>query len=386
MSVRRANGDGTAAAQRKDGTWYRTIVIDGKRRYVYGKTETEVNKKFRELKNKKPEVITKAIKRMTVEEYMTEWLTEYKKLELKPKSYDTLECSLQYQIFPYFKGRQFFSLTHNEIQKFINTLNKEGCSYSVIRKAYLALNACFKHAMTKDDLEKNPCMLIKLPKKAEKNIKTIEVLTQDEIRRYCDAAAECYSNGRAIYRLGYGLVLILFTGLRLGEAGGLMWKDIDFEKRTLSVQRSLEYVKNRNWKEGDNKYVLVEGSTKSRSSERTIPLNQTAMKALLELQKITGNFPYVFSHDSGKPMNPRNLNRVHAGILQRAGIKHIGIHALRHTFATQLFAQKVDVKIISKLLGHSEVSVTYNIYIHLMQEELPEATDSLDGIWNTEQR
>lgn len=277
MSVRRANGDGTAAAQRKDGTWYRSIVIDGKHRYVYGKTETEVNKKFRELKNERPEVVAKAVKRMTVEEYMTEWLTVYKKLELKPKSYDTLECSLRYQIFPYFKGRQFFSLTNNEIQKFINTLNKEGYSYSVIRKAYLALNACFKHAITKDNLEKNPCMLIKLPKKAEKNIKSIEVLSEDEIRRYCNAATKCYSNGKAVYRLGYGLILILFTGLRLGEAGGLMWEDIDFEKRTLKVQRSLEYVKNREWEEGDSKYVLVEGSTKSRSSERTIPLNQTAL-------------------------------------------------------------------------------------------------------------
>ena len=79
-------------------------------------------------------------------------------------------------------------------------------------------------------------------------------------------------------------------------------------------------------------------------------------------------------------MNPRNLNRVHNCILQRAGITHIGIHALRHTFASQLFANKVDIKVISKLLGHSDVSVTYNIYIHLMQEELPDAPTSLDSL------
>lgn len=79
-------------------------------------------------------------------------------------------------------------------------------------------------------------------------------------------------------------------------------------------------------------------------------------------------------------MNPRNLNRVHSCILQRADIEHIGIHALRHTFASQLFANKTDIKVISKLLGHSDVSVTYNIYIHLMQEELPDATTSLDSL------
>lgn len=380
MSTRRSNGDGTAAAQRKDGTWYRTIVIDGKRHYVYGKNQTEVNRKFRELKEQKPEIIARNIKRMTVEEYMTNWLTLYKKVELKPKSYDTMEATLIYQIAPFFKGRQFFSLTHDEVQKFINTLDSQGCSYSVIRKAYLALNACCKFAMLRDGLQRNPCEMARLPKKAERHVKTIQTLTEEQIKAYCDHATERYSNGELVYRLGYGLVLILFTGLRLGEATGLMWKDIDFKKKTLKVQRALEYVKNRDWVEGEKKYILVEGTTKSRSSERTIPLNQTAINALLELQKLNGEFEYVFSHGSGLPCNPRNLNRTHKCILERAGIDHLGIHALRHTFATQLFAKDVDVKVISKLLGHSDVSVTYNIYIHLMQEELPAATTSLDDI------
>lgn len=364
MSARRANGDGTAAAQRKDGTWYRTIVINGKRRYVYGRTEAEVNKKFRNLKKEDPEVVARSIKCMTVEEYMTSWLITYKKVELKPKSYDTLESTIQHQIVPYFKGMQFFSVTHEDIQKFINQLNDDGRSYSIIRKAYLALNGVYKYAMMKDQLLKNPCFGVKLPKKAEKNVKSIQVLSKEQIKRYCEHATERYGNGKCIYRLGYGLVLILFTGLRLGEAAGLMWDDIDFQKRTLKVQRTLEYVKNRDGDENSNHYVLVEGTTKSKSSERTIPLNQTALSALLELKKANGGFAYVFSNAKGKPMNPRNLNRAHDCILERAGIPHIGIHALRHTFASQLFANKVDIKVISKLLGHSDVSVTVHIRNH----------------------
>lgn len=364
MSARRANGDGTAAAQRKDGTWYRTIVINGKRRYVYGRTEAEVNKKFRNLKKEDPEVVARSIKCMTVEEYMTSWLITYKKVELKPKSYDTLESTIQHQIVPYFKGMQFFSVTHEDIQKFINQLNDDGRFYSIIRKAYLALNGVYKYAMMKDQLLKNPCFGVKLPKKAEKNVKSIQVLSKEQIKRYCEHATERYGNGKCVYRLGYGLVLILFTGLRLGEAAGLMWDDIDFQKRTLKVQRTLEYVKNRDGDENSNHYVLVEGTTKSKSSERTIPLNQTALSALLELKKANGGFAYVFSNAKGKPMNPRNLNRAHDCILERAGIPHIGIHALRHTFASQLFANKVDIKVISKLLGHSDVSVTVHIRNH----------------------
>ena len=164
-------------------------------------------------------------------------------MELKPKSFDTLESTIQHQIIPYFKGMQFFSVTHEDIQKFINQLNDDGRSYSIIRKAYLALNGVYKYAMMKDRLLKNPCFGVKLPKKAEKNVKSIQVLSKEQIKLYCEHATERYENGKCVYRLGYGLVLILFTGLRLGEAAGLMWEDVDFEKKTLKVQRSLEYVK-----------------------------------------------------------------------------------------------------------------------------------------------
>ena len=129
--------------------------------------------------------------------------------------------------------------------------------------------------MMKDQLLKNPCFGVKLPKKAEKNVKSIQVLSKEQIKLYCEHATERYGNGKCVYRLGYGLVLILFTGLRLGEAAGLMWDDIDFQKRTLKVQRTLEYVKNRDGDENSNHYVLVEGTTKSKSSERTIPVSYT---------------------------------------------------------------------------------------------------------------
>ena len=223
-------------------------------------------------------------------------------------------------------------------------------------------------------------MGVKLPKKAAKDIKTIQTLTKEEIPLYCQYATEKYGNGKSIYRLGNALVLILFTGLRLGEAMGLMWEDIDFQKSTLTVRRTLEQVKNRDKGENDNSYILIEGTTKTQAGERTIPLNQTAINALRELQKINGGFAYMLSNAAGKPINPRNLNRAHDCILERAGIEHLGIHALRHTFASQLFANKIDIKIISKLLGHSDVSITYNTYIHLIKEALPDATAVLDNL------
>ena len=380
--ARRSNGEGTAAQQRKNGTWYRAVRIEGtnQRKYLYGKTKAEVDKKYKEFIKQVAGGTYTEVKKQSVEAYLFDWLTTYKKIELKPKSYDRLECTIKYQIAPYFKGYQFFAVGQDHIQKFINKLDSDGCSYSVIRKAYLALNTCYKFAMIKGDILKNPCAGVKLPKKAEKEIKTIQTLTQAEIPLYCEYATAQYGNGKPIYRLGYALVLILFTGLRLGEAMGLMWDDINFTNGTLTVRRTLEQVKNRDKGEGENNYILIEGKTKTQAGERTIPLNQTALNALQELHKINGSFNYVLSNAKGKPINPRNLNRAHDNILERAGIQHIGIHALRHTFATQLFTKKVDIKIISKLLGHSDVSITYNTYIHLLKEDIPSATAVLDNL------
>ena len=280
---KRSDGEGTAPRQRKDGIWYRAIRIEGtgKRKYLYAKTKAELDKKYKEFAKQIASGTYTEIRKQTVEEYMLNWLTTYKRIELKPKSYDTLESTIHHQIIPYFKGMQFFSVTHEDIQKFINQLNDDGRSYSIIRKAYLALNGVYKYAMMKDRLLKNPCFGVKLPKKAEKNVKSIQVLSKEQIKLYCEHATERYGNGKCVYRLGYGLVLILFTGLRLGEAAGLMWDDIDFQKRTLKVQRTLEYVKNRDGDENSNHYRLAEGTTKSKSSERTIPLNQTALNALV---------------------------------------------------------------------------------------------------------
>ena len=180
--TRRDNGEVTAPKQRKDGRWFRQITVDGKRKYIYGKSKAEVNKNFWEFKRRLESGSYRDIQKYTVEGYMPDWLTTYKKINLKPKSYDTLESTTFHQILPHFKGCQFFTLAHDDIQRFINKLDDDGCSYSLIKKAYLALNACCKFAMVKEQLTRNPCFEIRLPKKAEKSVKAIDVLKQEQMR------------------------------------------------------------------------------------------------------------------------------------------------------------------------------------------------------------
>ena len=104
--ARRSNGEGTAAQQRKNGTWYRAVRIEGtnQRKFIYGKTKAEVDKKYKEFIKQVAGGTYTEVKKQSVEAYLFDWLTTYKKIELKPKSYDRLECTIKYQVAHYFKG------------------------------------------------------------------------------------------------------------------------------------------------------------------------------------------------------------------------------------------------------------------------------------------
>lgn len=129
------------------------------------------------------------------------------------------------------------------------------------------------------------------------------------------------------------------------------------------------------------KYI-EQSSVKTNSSNRTIPLNPTSINALLELKKInfSGDAGYVIEGLSGKPVTNRNYLRTYKAILKRSEIKDSGLHTLRHTFATQMFSRGVDVKVVSQLLGHADVNVTYNTYVHLINQQKVDAVMIIDDI------
>ena len=142
----------------------------------------------------------------------------------------------------------------------------------------------------------------------------------------------------------------------------LEWGDVDEEKRTLKVMKNMVRV--------DGKKT-VQRTKKTDSGKRTIPLNARAMDAVryLKAQRIVG-CPYVFATQTGGYLSYRNLLAVMEKACEAAGVEHRGLHALRHSFASNLYARGVEVKIISKLLGHASVEITYNRYIHFFEGEI----------------
>ena len=169
--------------------------------------------------------------------------------------------------------------------------------------------------------------------------------------------------------------MLLYTGLRIGELLGLKWNNIDFENKILKVSGNLKQVKNRDENKGEAKYIVIEQTTKTKSGNRIIPLSDKAIEALkyFEKRKIKKD-SYVLITKNGKSVSARNRDTTFRQILKNAGIDKIsGVHSLRHTFASMLFKKGVDPKTVSELLGHSDVSITYNIYIHIIHEQKTKA-------------
>jgi integrase len=233
--TRRDNGDGSISV-RKDGTWTARIQVGRKAngkpqiKAFYGKTEVEVKRKLRNYKKEIAVVGSLDARKHSVETYIIKWLEIYKKNSISENGYDALESAVKNQVIPYLGYIQLINLTTENIQGMINGMLQKGYvvagkeksySLSTIKKAYNAINACLKQAVLLGDLYKNPAMGVNLPsvkKNEQLELKEIVSFTDEEILKYIAEATRLYKTGRPVYRLGYALVIMLFTGIRQGEA------------------------------------------------------------------------------------------------------------------------------------------------------------------------
>jgi integrase len=186
-------------------------------------------------------------------------------------------------------------------------------------------------------------------------------------------------------RLYAAIVLALSTGLRRGELLALKWEDVDFENKLLYVRRNLVTIRNQ---EGRTKTRNVEQSPKTKTSNRILPLSDELIDLLKEHQrkqeedKTTFGEGYqdngfVFCTTKGTPISPRNFSRFVARIAEKAGLKGVSPHTLRHTFATRLAELGVYPTVVQKLLGHATVDVSMEVYSHVFPDVERDAIENL---------
>ena len=196
---------------------------------------------------------------------------------------------------------------------------------------------------------------------------------------------EKYGTGRPLFVHGNLIVFMLHTGLRCGELLALEWSDIDFESKTVSINKNLAKVKNRDTGKDTSKSTLQVKGTKTSSSNRIIPLNSKAINALRELQMIYRQCgiksKYVACSQKGGFLTNNRMHNLLERMLKHTGIdKPLTIHQLRHTFASRALNAGVSISVVSKWMGHASISTTYNIYIHAMEQERLTALDVLEAM------
>jgi len=370
--------------KRSDGRFqagYRDV--DGKRKFVTCRTEEEVLARFQALQpaaagnvesvkkcgqskadneNQSPQTTLPhpvvLDESMRLADYALSWLETYKKGKIRPSSYERYQFCLQLLCKDELAHMDVRAIRLEDVQMYINRL--DAMSASTVKKQKLLLGQVFEHAMLTDVIQRTPVQGVQMPPQSH-NTKLVYPYEKDEQEKLVAAFTE-ENNGRLRLRYGWGCVLILETGLRAGEALALEWDDVDEEKRTLKVTKNMVRVDGKN---------LVQRTTKTESGRRTIPLNGRAMEAVqhLKVQAVSG-CPYVFATQTGKHLSYRNLLATMETACEAAGVEHRGLHALRHSFASNLYARGVEVKIISKLLGHSSTQITYDRYVHLFEGDI----------------
>ena len=384
MTQKKANGDGTIFFIEKEQKWRAEITWfdnGGNKRRKCFKSQKYLDVKSKLAEFKKQLLLNGSnmtVENKTFRKFADEWVNVILKPKLKPLSYQRKVSTLENQVYKHIGGVQIDKLTHSQIQKMVNDLSESGLSYSTVKKAYEAVSACMRYYRITTSTAFNPCEGITLPELKRKEASDIEFFTEEERKTIFREATRKYESGKSVYRLGWAFVLLLYSGLRVGELCALTWSDIDFSERTIRVNKNAVEVREKDGNGKTRSVLTTQNSTKTRSGMRTIPMTEKAFTALSELQKITGECEYIVTSSKGERIRPTRLDRTFYQILAAVNLKKVGVHTLRHTFATMLFNNGCEVKVVSDLLGHSNTKITENIYIHLIQQQKVKAIQSID--------
>lgn len=362
--------------KRRDGRYEGRYVTgkkpDGKTRfgYIFGHSYMEVKALLTEKKAEMLACTNPQIRKhgKTVEQWMTDWMESELLGNVKESSYQTYKNQLNRHILPRLGKLELTALTPGAVHVFLKELQDGGLSESMTRSVYRLLSAGMRAALEEGILRKNPCKKIRVQRGEEREQR---VLSREEQRKVEPALTES-GNLPAL--------VSMYTGLRLGEICGLKWADIDWERGTITVRRTVQRLKQ--MKPGkDQKTLLIVGSPKSYSSHRTIPVPAAILQRLRELCERGTPGEFVFS-TTLHAAEPRTVQRRFERVIKALGMAGVHFHTLRHSFATRLLELGVDVKTVSVLLGHGSPKTTLECYAHSLLDQQRSAMNRLAACAN----
>jgi integrase len=341
----------TARLESPDGTTRRV--------YFYGRTQTEARAKAAAARERvnRGEPVRDATR--TLSDWLAEWRTTFLRASDRAESTKDLYAGLTVRhVEPLIGHLALGQVKPSDVTRALLHMEQLGLMASTRRNAYAALRSAFDDAVVDGLLAASPVLRVRRPKVTHAEAKS---LSPDEVARLLTGAQDL--------RYVKVLRLILGTGLRRGEALALRWTDVRLDRRELLILRSLA-------RRGGE---LVVSDAKTQWSRRVVSLSPSMVRLLTEhraeqaAERLrAGNFwsdsDLVFATEFGCPVDPRNLLRTTTIAAKRARLAHIGVHTLRHTYATTALLNGVPIHVVSRNLGHSSIVITADIYGHVTDD------------------
>ena len=310
---------------------------------------------------------------MTTQKLLTEWLEFYQKEYIKARTYSRYKGLISMHIIPTLGERNISELGRREIQEFLTQQKKDGnmrngekLSATGTNMMLSVLNLAFEYACDMEYIEENPCVRVR---RTKAEAKKIEAFTVDEQRAIESEIA------RSDDRWLHGILLCLYTGLRIGELLGLTWNDVDLERGVIKITKTVYREKN-----DSGMWQLCVDTPKTKASDRVIPLPEY-ITDMLRQDLETAQTPYIVENKKGERMSIRSYQYLFEKLTERAGVRKLNFHALRHTFATRAIECGMDIKTLSEIMGHKNASITLNRYAHSMMDTKIEMMNKLQKIF-----
>lgn len=298
---------------------------------------------------------------MRYQNWLNEWLECYEKPTVKTRTYEKYKKLIQNHICHTLGGYELHELTTDVLQRFIGTLSENGYAPNTINGILSVIKLSLRKAVLLGGTEKQFADNVQCPKMREKNIECFSEEEQQKIEKYIF--------GNKKIKLS-GIILCLYSGLRIGELLALTWDDIDLKKGYLSVTRTCRD----SWKNGS--YIKITDTPKTQCSQRIIPLPGQLLPYLKTIKKSDrGN--YFVCGRSKYGAQVRSYQKTFERLLRKLKIPHRGFHSLRHTFATRALESGMDVKTLSEILGHKNPTVTLSRYAHSLMKHKTEMMNRL---------
>lgn len=368
-------------------------TVDFQLRCEAGEVMSRADKKeLAEAKKKAAQAIE------TVKQYGERVFMPYKEITLTENTRAYYQNALNNHIYPAIGDIKLPELTSAQISAFFLSLQRSDLAFSTIKGIYMTLGQLLKKAYMDDTIDRNPMDKVEKPKQKKDTIKkdrvesyTIEELnniiscldsqsTAAEIEkkkaekrknktpRDIDNPNELIYNEPLKWRAF--LHLLIDSGVRRGEACGLQWQNIDFEKRRITISQTMNYTTSKG---------VYYGNTKT-GQTRTFGISAEVanLLATLRAEQLKNGIlsEYVFLQDgSGAPMHPQSPTRYMEKFSRKYGIEHFHPHKLRHTFASIAITQGADIASVSEKLGHADKSTTLRLYTHADEESIEKASN-----------